>query len=392
MLDVCPVCGSGEQRVFYRAGELPVHSTLLMPGRDEARAFPRRPLELAWCERCGFVYNHLFDPTVHRYSAQCEESQAASPVFSRWLDGLVERLVSGHAVRGQRVLEIGCGKGDFLARLCAAGNNTGIGYDPAYVPGRVTDDPGLQVHTRPWSKASGIHDADVVACRHTLEHIAPVGAFLRDLREAIGERDTLVFFDLPDTARVLREGAFWDIYYEHCSYFTAESLHLAFAKAGFEVLEQWPDYAGQFLMLLARPASDSRPALAAPEHDMHRQVAAFGQAVACQLAHWQAFLGAARTAGERVAVWGGGSKASAFLCQLEGATFIEQVVDINPKKQGFCIPGAGQQVVAPEALLHSRPQHVVLMNPVYRGEVEGMLRTLGLSTRVHCLGALGDDQ
>ena len=29
-----------------------------------------------------------------------------------------------------------------------------------------------------------------------------------------------MFFQVPDMSRVLRDLAFWDIYYEHCSYFT----------------------------------------------------------------------------------------------------------------------------------------------------------------------------
>jgi hypothetical protein len=392
MAEPCPVCAGGDTRVFYPAGELPVHSTLLMTSKAKALDFPRRPLELAWCRQCGFIFNHLFDPSLHQYSAQCEESQSASPVFSAWLDGLVTRLVQEHGIRGKRVLEIGCGKGEFLARLCAAGDNAGTGYDPAYVAGRAgtAGSRPLEVHQRFWDETCGTHAAQLVACRHTLEHIPATGAFLRQLRSAIGQQDTLVFFDLPDAGRVLDEGAFWDVYYEHCAYFTAASLSAAFSQAGFEVLEQWPDYAGQFLMLLARPAAGAAPGTGTQPPHMQARVAGFVQAVHRQKQHWQAFLGKAHEAGERVVVWGGGSKASAFLSQVEGAQLIEQVVDINPNKQGFFVPGAGQQVVAPQALHDSRPQHVVLMNPVYRQEVAAMLQALQVPARLHCLGALSD--
>jgi len=42
--------------------------------------------------------------------------------------------------------------------------------------------------------------------------------------------DALVLFEIPDVRRVLEEGAFWDIYYEHCSYFTLGSLACALAN------------------------------------------------------------------------------------------------------------------------------------------------------------------
>ena len=34
----------------------------------------------------------------------------------------------------------------------------------------------------------------------------------------------MLFVEVPDTMRILVEGAFWDVYYEHCSYFTLGSL------------------------------------------------------------------------------------------------------------------------------------------------------------------------
>ena len=49
--------------------------------------------------------------------------------------------------------------------------------------------------------------------------------------------DTCVFFQVPDVLRVLEEEAFWDIYYEHCSYFSVGSLARLFRRAGFDVLD-----------------------------------------------------------------------------------------------------------------------------------------------------------
>ena len=51
------------------------------------------------------------------------------------------------------------------------------------------------------------------------------------------QNPTLVFFEVPDTMRILREGAFWDIYYEHCSYFTPGSLARRFRRTGFDINE-----------------------------------------------------------------------------------------------------------------------------------------------------------
>ena len=52
----------------------------------------------------------------------------------------------------------------------------------------------------------------------------------------------------------LREAAFWDVYYEHCSYFSTGSLARLFRAAKFDLLELGRDYGDQYLLLAARPA------------------------------------------------------------------------------------------------------------------------------------------
>ena len=67
-----------------------------------------------------------------------------------------------------------------------------------------------------------------------------------------------MLFELPDVRRVLDEVAFWDVYYEHCSYFSAGSLARLFRATGFEVLDLALDYDDQYLLLEARPSAVRR--------------------------------------------------------------------------------------------------------------------------------------
>jgi hypothetical protein len=55
------------------------------------------------------------------------------------------------------------------------------------------------------------------------------------------------------------------------------------------------------------------------------------------------------------------------------------VVDINPKKHGKFIAGCGVEIVSPSRLTEVRPDAVIVANPVYRSEIEGVLRGLGLA-------------
>jgi SAM-dependent methyltransferase len=352
-----------------------------MRTRTEALRYPRGDLELGFCEACGFVANTRYDPADRDYSALYEETQGYSGRFNTFQASLVHRLVHRYDVRGKTVLEIGCGKGDFLSLLCLEGDNRGIGLDPACVPGRLDVRAADRIHVIRDYYSTHYKDlpADVICCRHTLEHIPDTGRFLRMVRKAIGSReDVLVFFEVPDTLRVLREGAFWDIYYEHCSYFTPGSLGRLFRACGFEILELYLDYDGQYIMLTARPAARS-PATPAP---LERDTAAtadavrqFGETVRVAIDAWRSFIIA--HAGKTV-VWQSGSKAVAFLTTLGIDQEIPRVVDINPYRHGKFIPGSAQEIIPPQGLLGCRPEYVIAMNPIYRDEIRRRLDEMAL--------------
>ena len=89
---------------------------------------------MAACAVCGFVFNRAFNPALLRYGPGYDNAQAGSPRFAAHLADLVRHLVERRGVRGARIVEIGCGNGDFLRRLVTwpGADNTGIGFDPAY--------------------------------------------------------------------------------------------------------------------------------------------------------------------------------------------------------------------------------------------------------------------
>lgn len=387
MLTRCPACDGSDLRPFHTQHRLPVHSCLLVDTREEAVSFPTGELELVLCRGCGFVCNTRFDASLQGYSERYEETQGFSPRFRQFAEDLARRWADRYDLHGRRVVEIGCGKGEFLQLLGRIAGVEGVGIDPAYVPGRLTG-PGTERLTFLQELYTAEHasiEADAIVCRHTLEHISPVGGFMRTVRASIGDRtDVTVLFELPDVLRVLREAAFWDVYYEHCSYFTTGSLSRLFRATGFEVLDVSLDYDDQYILVEARPASSPQAPLAGEDDldDIAKAVDYFETTFAEKVASWRADLAARRAAGGRVAVWGSGSKGVAYLTTLGPDAGIDLVVDINPHKQGKYMAGTGQRIVAPEALVEARPDLVVAMNPVYLGEIRAELDRLGVAAEL----------
>ncbi len=386
--DNCPCCGGPETQSIYRVRDIPVHSCVLLDTLEDALKFPRRDLDLAFCSDCGFAFNSIFDKAVMGYSTNFEESQHFSGTFNNFAKGLARDIAQKAGLRGKHVLEIGCGKGEFLLELCGLDDSTGLGIDPGYredrVVGQTSDKVDFVVDF--FGPAYKELEADIILCRHTLEHIRSVRDFVVDIREMIGDRkDVVVFFETPDAERVLAEGAFWDIYYEHCSYFSAGTHARLFRHQGFDVTEVDLVYDRQYIVQYAQPTEGvSEPSLPL-ENDLGRMkelAAAFPDRVAAIRAHWRDLVTSAFAEGKHVAIWGGGSKCVSFLTTLGLRTEVRSVVDINPYKQGKFLPGSGHQVIAPQALVDDPPDIVIVMNPVYVGEISKQLGGLGMSADV----------
>ncbi len=380
--NVCPSCGAAGATSFYRVGQLPVHSVLLMRSREQAQGVARRDLDLCRCAGCGFVFNAAFDPDVHNYSPEYEETQHCSPTFDGFARDLTQRLFDEYELADKVVLEIGCGKGEFLYLLARLGVKRAIGIDPGYQELRLPElEQGQLEFIRDFYSEKYEHlAADFVCCRHTLEHIAPVQDFMRSVqRTTRGRPETVVLFEVPDNGRVLRSGAFWDIYYEHCSYFDAGSLDNLFRRSGFAVERVWLEFNDQYLLIAARPGGDSDASpKAAVEQEPVVEIAARLRA---SVSHWRDVVEESRRRDERIALWGGGSKAVAFLTTL-GVDGEVAVVDINPRKWGMFLPGTGHETSSPDGLREYRPDLVIVMNPAYVAEIQEELKQRGLAPRV----------
>ena len=222
---------------------------------------------------------------------------------------------------------------------------------------------------------------DFVCCKMTLEHVPDVATLLRSVRRTMADRpQAVVFFMIPEMTRILEHRAFWDVYYEHCSYFSPGSVGRALRHAGFDPLEIWRDYEDHYLLIAARPGSGAGAAVAGerPSAELARKVEAFARDAPADCERWRDALTRLRRQGRRGVLWGGGSKAVAFLTTLGITDQIEHVVDINPQRAGTFIAGGGQQIVGPAFLADHRPDVIVIMSPVYTEEICAELARLGL--------------
>lgn len=352
---------------------VPVHQNVAGISAQAARAVDRGDLVLAACAWCGFVSNIAFEPGLMRYEPGYDNCQLFSPEFAQHVDGRIERLVS-RGVAGRRVVEVGCGRGDFLRLLCRRSGAEGIGFDPAYVGPPEAPDDNVRFVAEPFGGAYADLHAGVVVSRHVIEHLPDPIELLRSVAAGLVDADAaIVAFETPTVEWILDGRVAQDFFYEHCSYFSASSLQTAFERAGFAVDGVTSVFGGQYLWIEAHPG----PILVQEPGEQARSIAAraaaYGEQEEQLVTVLRSRIEELRTDGP-VAIWGAGAKGTTFLNLTDPeASVLAFAVDVSPTKQGAFVAGTGHPIVAPSALAAAGVRSVLVMNPNYVSEIEAGL-------------------
>jgi SAM-dependent methyltransferase len=376
----CPVCSG---RNLWRSVEfdaLPILCNDLHADMATAKRAETGRFVTTFCRDCEHLFNAAFDEKRISYAQSYENSLHYSPRFVEFSEALAARLNRRYALCGKSVVDIGCGKGDFLKRLCALSGAVGWGFDKSFEESR--GDPTLDItFVNDWF-GDGYADIrpDMVLCRHVLEHIADPVSFLRQLREHPGVTDQTVFyFEVPNALYTLRDLGIWDLTYEHVSYFTPGSLQMAFMRAGFDILETGASFGEQYLYIEAKVGVE-RPVAPNDGNYVDQLVQSFDNAYREKVDYWRDYL-ALRDPSQTV-VWGAGSKGITFVNVVPGADLIATLVDVNPHKQGRFVPRTGARVVSKQALTAQPVQSIIIMNGLYREEIATEVASLGLSSEI----------
>jgi SAM-dependent methyltransferase len=369
--------------------DVPIHIGIQWPEKDMALNCPKGDIKLVFCRSCGYVWNSAFDQALIEYSEDYDNSLHFSPLFQEYALSSATRLIDRYEIRNKDVIDIGCGKGDFLVLLCELGDNRGVGFDPSYEGERVEHDLAERITfiRDYYSEEYSQFKADLICCRQVLEHIQNPIDFMTMVRAAIGDRlNSVVFFEVPNLLYILRDMSIWDVIYEHCAYFSAESLAYVFNSCEFNVLSLTETFEGQYLVIEARPvtpSSDPQTNQGDRISDVTRAVESFADHFRDRAKDWKSRLEQMANEDQRTVIWGAGARGVSFLNTVKVEDQIEFVVDINPRKHGKYMAGTGQRIVSPEFLQEYQPDSVVVMNPIYENEIRQYLGELGLNPQIY---------
>ncbi len=335
----------------FRQGNVPVFQNKVYPSAEMSFIAEKGEVALVQSLISGFVFNKAFISHKMNYDVHYQNEQSNSIAFKNHLL-FVLSLLKSFGIENKKVVEVGCGKAIFFEMMLNDGINC-WGFDPTYEGDneRIKKEYFDDTH-------KGIA-ADVIIMRHTLEHITKPFSFLHTIAKA-NDYKGFLFAEVPTFDWIVDKCAFWDIFYEHCNYFTEESLSVMFDDAITGSI-----FGGQYIYLWA-DLSKIRTTIPAGIQFRKYDTSAFFQKL-------ETYKGLLNNSGS-FAVWGAGAKGSTFLNLLDKERkTVQYVVDINPAKQNKFMAGTGHPIFSPDILAKQPVDNILIMNENYTEEIKQYL-------------------
>jgi methylation protein EvaC len=223
-------------------------------------SYPQETLRFYYCLDCAGVFRENSDSNTPDYS---HVDRSTTRQIPNYLDQILFDL---RLKDDEFIIEVGSNDGYLLEQLKSKGAKNILGIEPSYNLSQRCKNNGFKVECThlDWDNAEKLIDrygyADVVMCRHTLEHVPHPRDFLRAIYLLLKESGR-VFIEVPSLMPIIDQRLhgyeFWD---EHLSYFSEETLQNLLIETGFEIsgIESREHGGSENILCWARKASQSQ--------------------------------------------------------------------------------------------------------------------------------------
>ncbi|WP_035772168.1 class I SAM-dependent methyltransferase [Butyrivibrio sp. VCD2006] len=373
----CRLCGSRlPSKDFLTYRNMP-KSAQFFPDKDTVSEEKGVDIILKQCPCCGLVQAvgepvSYYRDVIRATGVSKEMTEFRRKQYAEW--------VRENRLEGKKVIEIGCGKGEYMNMMETTGAevfglehlNESVVYarqqGHRVIEGFIEDeDSVIGSYGEDAQDSDGDYDEAVRNNRlydgfyimNFLEHIPEPSSFLKGIANNLTD-DGVGIVEVPNFDMMLQKSLYSEFIQDHLSYFTEGTLCNLLSISGFEVIKCesiWYDYIIS-AKVRKRKGFDVQPFL-----DMQEKVKS----------EVHSYVDEQKAKGHKLAVWGAGHQALANLSQLELEKDIEFVVDSADFKQNKFTPATHIPIVAPDRLKDGEVQAVIIMGGGYSVEIKGIV-------------------
>ena len=339
----CPICGFDEGKILHRVA-------MNLPDKVP---IPRE-YDVVSCLECGFTYADVdaCQTDYNRYYATCNMYSEYSGIRDKLTEAnnkIRLEVFTKYVDKDSKVLDIGCGGGDFLTALSDNGYHNLTGIDPSEISvKRIKSELGFRAFVgNIFDEApEELKDAfDVVCCTMVGEHVYDLEHFVQHLKQYAIKNGGMIFIDVPCVEGVetyIRNSAHY-FNHEHINYFSLRSLDCLFSNQNCKrvssdeesrkILDfEFPELIIEAMYVLEEGYNHSFDRDCISEEAIKRYVSLIEKSEAQKINEIKAFITESE---EGIVIWGAGSYCMNILDKIgELKEKILFFVDNNRTKQG----------------------------------------------------------
>ncbi len=346
----CRVCNS-KLELLLKYDNMP-KAAQNFPNADDLNDECGEDLRVCECVSCGLVQ---LDNEPVPYYKEVIRASAFSEEMRQFRSNQFKEFVKKYSLKNKKVIEIGCGKGEFVSLMRDAGTNAyGIEYSPESVEECRKSGLNVTKHYIEDSKERLPNSPyDCFFIMNFFEHLPDPNSVLRALHNSLSD-DGLGLIEVPNFDMIIRNNLFSEFISDHLFYFSKDTLRLTLERNGFEIVEceeVWHDYIISAVVRKRKRTSlktfqDQQVKI---KNEIHKFIDNYGS--------------------KKIAVYGAGHQALAIMSLTNMGNRVKYVVDDAPFKQNKYTPATHVPIV-PESRLEEDPvDAIIVMAASYSDEV-----------------------
>ena len=355
----CRCCGSVlPQNPLITLNDMP-KSAQNFPVQETLEKDSGVDLNLFQCKFCGTIQLTgapvpYYRDVIRAVGVSSEMKKFRLHQFQNWVDE--------NSLVGKKVLEVGCGTGDYLDIM----NKTGVvayGLENNFNSVKIATDKGLNVYQGfIENEHTNIENMpfDAFFILNFLEHIPDPKKFLRGILSNLTD-NAVGLVEVPNMDMILRENLYSELIQDHLLYFTKDTLTRLLECNGFEVL-RCRTILNEYVLSAEIKKRRSTNIDGFIENRKTLQVSV------------NSFFERMKSHGIKIAVWGAGHQALANISLLGMKNYVTCVLDSASFKQNKFTPATHLPIFSPDVLSNKEIGAVLIMGGSYSQEINNILK------------------
>lgn len=314
-------------------------------------------LDIWQCSGCGLV--QISNEPVPYYKQVIRASSISEEMKDFRIKQFTEFLKK-YSLTGKKVVEIGCGRGEYLSLMKQSGALT-YGIEDSQESVVFCKKSGLNVTKgyieKPDDKIKNT-PFDAFFILNFLEHFPNPNSALKGICNNLTD-DGIGMVEVPNFDMILRKKIFSEFITDHLFYFTKDTLRSTLTINGFEVIECNELFHDYIISAIVRKRKQLDISVfykyqTKIKNGLEKYINRFGK--------------------NKTAVWGAGHQALAIISLTNLSNKVKYVIDSAIFKQGKYTPGTHIPIVSPDSLNNDPVDAIIVITGGYSNEVAKIIK------------------